>query len=119
MLSVLHRYGRPGTFTDNPIRPGSTPVGAIHFAELRTRIDAPRRRAALTPFAWTDPVLTSGVTPVRLVHLHELRESLAEAYAAAAGRGAPVWTDAAPTAGTTRIRAAHLTEQRAAVVALE
>ena len=116
--SFTATVGRPGTFTDDPIRPGSTPVRAIHFAELRTRIDALRRRAALTPFAWTDPVLTPGVTPVRLVHLHELREALAAAYAAA-GRGAPAWTDAAPTAGTTRIRAAHVTELRAAVVALE
>ncbi len=109
---------RPGTFTDDPIRPGSTPVRAIHIAELRTRIDALRRRASLAPFAWTDPVLTAGVTPVRLAHLLDLREALAEAYAAA-GRGAPVWTDAAPTAGTTLIRAAHLTELRAAVIALE
>ena len=116
--SFTATVGRPGTFTDDPIRPGATPVRAIHFAELRTRIDALRRRAALTPFAWTDPVLTPGVTPVRLVHLHELRESLAEAYAAA-GRGAPAWTDTAPTAGTTLIRATHLNELRAAVTALE
>ena len=109
---------RPGTFTDDPIRPGSTPVRALHVAELRTRIDALRRRASLAPFAWTDPVLTAGVTPVRLAHLLELREALAEAYAGA-GRAAPVWTDAAPTAGTTLIRAAHLTELRAAVLALE
>ncbi len=86
--------------------------------ELRTRIDALRRRASLTPFAWTDPVLTPGVTPVRLAHLLELREALATAYAAA-GRGAPVWADAPPPAGTTLVRAAHLTELRAAVIALE
>ena len=109
---------RPGTFTDDPLRPGSTPVRAVHFVELRARIDALRRREALTPFAWTDPVLTPGVTPVRLAHLLELREALATAYAAA-GRGAPVWADAAPTAGATLVRAAHLTELRAAVIALE
>ena len=109
--------GRPRTFTDDPIRPGVTPVRAIHFAELRTRIDALRRRASLAPFAWTDPVLTPGVTPVRLAHLLELREAIAAAYVAA-GRGAPAWTDAAPMAGTT-IRAAHLNELRAAVTALE
>ena len=108
----------PGTFTDDPIRPGATPVRAIHYAELRTRIDAVRSKAGLNPFAWTDPVLTAGVTPVRLAHLLELREALAEAYAAA-GRATPAWTDAAPTAGTTLIRAAHLTELRAAVIALE
>ena len=115
--SFTATVGRPGTFTDDPIRPGA-PVRALHFSELRTRIDALRRREALPPSAWTDPVLTAGVTPVRLAHLLELREALAAAYVAA-GRGAPAWTDAAPTAGTTRTRAAHLTELRAAVVALE
>ena len=109
---------RPGTFTDDPIRPGETPVRAVHFAELRTRIDALRRRAALAPFAWTDPVLAAGSTPVRLTHLLELREALTVAYTAA-GRGAPAWTDATPTVGTTLISAAHLTELRAAVTALE
>lgn len=109
---------RPGTFADDPLRPGATPVRAVHFAELRTRIDALRRGAALAPFAWTDPVLTAGVTPVRLAHLLELRKALAAAYAAA-GLGAPAWTDATPTARTTLIKAAHVTELRAAVTALE
>ena len=105
-------------FTDDPIVAGVTPVRAVHFTELRARIDALRSAAALGRFAWTDPVLRAGVTPVRLVHLLELREALGAAYTAA-GRAGPRWTDAAPTAGTTPIRAAHLTELRAAVVALE
>ena len=105
-------------FTDDPIRPGVTPVRAVHFTELRARIDALRIEAGLGRFRWTDPVLRAGVTPVRLVHLLELREALGAAYTAA-GRAAPRWTDAAPTAGSTPIRAAHLTELRAAVVALE
>ncbi len=109
---------RPGTFTDDPIRPGATPVRAIHLAELRTRVDALRRRAALPPFAWMDPVLTAGVTPVRLAHLLDLREALAAAYAAA-GRAAPIWTDGAAAAGTILIRAEHVTELRAAVIARE
>ena len=108
----------PGAFTDHPIRPGLTRVRAIHFAELRVRIDALREAGGLGPSAWTDPVLTALETPVRLRHLLELREALAEAYAAA-GRAAPDWTDAAPEAGTTPIRAVHLTELRAAVIALE
>ena len=106
-----------GSFTDDPLRPGVTPVRAVHFRELRTRIDALRRNAGLAPFSWTDPVLTAGVTPVRHVHLEELRAALDEAYAAA-GRMPPRWTDAA-AAGATPIRAAHLTELRAAVVGLE
>ena len=73
------------SFTDGPIRPGVTPVRALHFMELRTRIDALRRAGGLQVFPWTDPVLTAGVTRVRLTHLLELREALARAYA----RGGP------------------------------
>ena len=105
-------------FTDDPLVPGVTPVRAVHFTELRSRIDGLRAAAGLGRFAWTDPVLRPEVTRVRLVHLTELRSALGEAYAAA-GRSAPQWTDAAPTEGTTPIRAVHLTELRAAVVALE
>ena len=109
---------RSAPFTDDPLRPGVTPVRAVHFTELRTRIDGLRRGSGLGPFAWTDPVLTPGETPVRLAHLLELRRALAEAYAAA-GRAVPRWTDASPAVGTTPIRAAHLTELRSAVMALE
>ena len=108
--------GRP--FSDHPIVPHVTPVQALHFAELRERIDEVRAVAGLTAFSWTDPVLQAGVTPVRLVHLLELREALGAAYAAA-GRPAPVWTDSGAVSGTTPIRAAHLMELRAAVLALE
>ena len=106
------------SFTDHPIVPGETPVRAIHFSELRSRIDALRTRAGLAAYGWTDPVLTARVTPVRLVHLLELRSALAGAYAAT-GRQAPSWTDAAPAAGATPIRAVHLMELRASVAALE
>ena len=105
-------------FTDDPIRPGVTPVRAVHFTELRARIDVLRREAGLARFAWTDPELRAGVTPVRLAHLLELRTALAAAYAAA-GRPEPHWTDTAPVPGVTPIRAVHLTELRAAVVTLE
>ena len=105
-------------FTDEPLRAGVTPIRAVHFTELRTRIDGVRVTAGLGRFAWTDPVLTAGVTRVRLVHLAELRSALAEAYVAA-GRAAPSWLDASPSAGETPIRAAHVMELRTAVVALE
>ena len=110
------RVVRP--FTDHPIVPGVTPVRAVHFIELRVRIDGLRAEAGLPEFAWTDPMLTAGVTAVRLVHLTELRSALAAAYVAA-GRAAPRWTGSAPAAGSTPIRAAHVTELRAAVLALE
>ena len=105
-------------FTDHPIVPGVTPVRAVHFAELRSRIDGVRTTTGPGRFAWTDPVLRAGVTPVRLVHLEELRSALAEAYAAA-GWPAPNWTDSATATEAVPIRAAHLMELRAAVLALE
>ena len=105
-------------FTDHPIRPGVTPVKAIHFTELRTRIDGLRSAAGLLRFSWTDPALQPGVTRVRRVHLLELRSALAEAYQAA-GRATPRWTDASPAAGRTPIRALHVTELRVAVRELE
>ena len=69
------------SFTDDPLRPGVTPVKAVHFMELRARIDVLRREAGLARFRWTDPELRARVTPVRLAHLVELREALVEAYA--------------------------------------
>ena len=47
-------------FTDDPLVPGVTPVKAVHFTELRTRIDVLRREAGLASFGWTDPVLRAG-----------------------------------------------------------
>ena len=103
---------------EDAIAPGATRVRAVHFTELRRRIDGVREAVGVGPFRWTDAVLRAGVTPVRLAHLLELREALAPAYAAA-GLPAPRWTDPAPVAGSTPIRAAHLTELHAAVMALE
>ena len=97
-VTVTESVSQSASFTDDPIRPGVTPVRAVHFAELRARIDALRVAAGLGRFGWTDPVLRVGITPVRLVHLLELRQALGAAYAAA-GRAAPRWTDAAPAAG--------------------
>ena len=105
-------------FSDDLLRPGVTPVRAVHFMELRVRIDLLREASGLGRQRWTDPVLRAGVTPVRLVHLAELRSALEAAYRAA-GRPVPRWTDPAPVRGRTPIRAAHLMELRSAVVALE
>ena len=41
----------PTVFTDHPILPGVTPVRAIHFLELRARVDALRTEVA--PISWT------------------------------------------------------------------
>ena len=104
-------------FTDDPLVPGVTPVKAVHFTELRARIEALREAAGLARSSWTDPLLTARVTPIRVTHLLELREALAEVYAAA-GERPPRWTDAAPSLGTTPIRAVHIMELRAAAMAL-
>ena len=107
----------PTVFTDHPILPGVTPVRAIHFRELRARINELRTGAGLPAFEWTDPTLTPGVTPVKRVHLTELRRALSEAYAAT-GRAGPAYRDALAAGGTV-IGAAQMMELRAAVRALE
>ena len=105
-------------FTDHPLRPGVTPIRAVHLLELRTRIDGVRGGLGLSAFGWTDPVLTPGLTPVRRIHLMDLRTALDQAYSAA-GRPPPGYTDTQMSAGATAIKAAHLMELRAAVVTLE
>ena len=67
----------PTAFTDHPIERGVTPVKAIHFRELRARIDALRETAGRSGFRWTDGGLTPGVTPIKRVHLMELRAAVA------------------------------------------
>ena len=104
----------PVAFTDDPLVPGVTPVRAVHLLELRSRIDALRRRAGLPPFGWTDAKVVPGVTAARALHLTELRSALGEAYAAS-GRPAPGCTDAAVTPGVTAMRALQLQELRRAV----
>ena len=115
---TVQASGGVNGFTDDPLVPGVTPVRAVHFRELRTRIDALRTGAGLSAYSWTDRALTPGVTRVQTVHLTELRTALNQAYAAA-GQSRPAWTDAGVRAGTTPIRAVHVTELRAAVVELE
>ena len=106
------------TFTDHPIMAWTTPIKAVHFLELRERIDALRARTRLPGFRWTDPTLLAGVTPVKRVHLTELRSALDAVYYAA-GRRRPAYTDAGATAGAMSIKAAHIMELRAAVLQVE
>ena len=115
---VVTVVGSATAFTDHPLRPGVTPVRAVHLLELRARTDRVRAGLGLPAFGWTDPVLTPRATPVRRVHLAELRTALDQAYRAS-GRPPPRYTDPAVQAGATVIAAAHVMELRAAVVALE
>ena len=106
------------TFSERLV-PGTTPLRAIHFLGLRTRIAALRTREGLPPVRWTDPVLTVGVTPVKRVHLTELRNALDGAYNAAGQSRPTAYTDHIVTAGVTAIKAVHVVELRNAIVALE
>ena len=117
-VTISDPTGNARAFTDDPIRPGTTPLKAIHFLELRTRIAALREREGLAVVQWTDLVLDPGVTPVRRVHLVELRDAL-DAVHDAAGRPRPQYADAAITAGVTAIKAVHVMELRQAILALE
>ena len=107
----------PTVFADHPIARGVTPVRAIHFLELRARIDAVRTGAGLPAFRWTD-ALVPRVTPIKRVHLAELRTALSEAYVAAE-RPAPAYSDGTLTPGTTVIGTVHMMELRAAVSTLQ
>ncbi len=106
------------TFTDHPIVPGTTPIRAAHFTELRERIAALRARHGLSAFPWTDPTLIAGVTLVRRIHLTELRSALDAVYDAVR-RSRPAYADARDVAGATPIKAAHIMELRAAVLDVE
>ena len=106
------------TFTDDPIRPGTTTLKAVHFHELRRRIGALRAREGLPAVQWTDPTLVVAVTPVKRMHLMELQAALDMVYDAV-GLARPSYTDAAVGEGATPIKAVHFMELRTAVAALE
>ena len=116
--TVTFLEGDAAVFTDHPIRPGTPPVRAIHFQELRTRIAALRARERLPAAQWTDATLVVRVTPVKVVHLTELRAALDAVYDEM-GRARPSYTDAAVTVRATPIKSMHIMELRAAVTALE
>ncbi len=112
-FSLMLRAAGSG-FTDDPIRPGVTPVKAVHFTELRARIDGLRATHRLNPFQWTDPVPEVGA-PVKTVHVTQLRAALLETYSAA-GRTPDFPTG--PVQAGEPIRARHINQLRRAVEAL-
>ena len=103
-------------FTDEPLGAGMA-IRAIHFAELRNRIDILRTTRRLPTYEWTDRTLIPGVTPVSSRHMTELREAVEHVYGAA-GLAPVAWTDPAirPAAP---IKAMHVEELRHAVQRLE
>ena len=98
------------SWTDDPLLPGVTPIRAVHFTELRTRINELLTGCGGTAFAFTDATLKAGETPVRAVHVIELRAALGRAYDACGG-SRPTWSDPSPVRRSA-IRARHLTELR-------
>ena len=115
--SVSYFFGEfCGGFTDDPIVPGVTPLKALHFTELRMRIDDLRVRHGLGRFRWTDPTLRAGITLVRGVHMSELRSALDQVYDAVGLRGG--FSTGAVLAGW-EIHTWHINELRRWVEALE
>ena len=104
-----------GSFTDAPLTLGKV-IKAVHFTELRGRIDVLRVIHGLTPFAWTDIDLGPG-SLIKRAHLIDLRTALAQAYTAA-GQTPPAFTETI-TSQVTFVRASHLEELQNAVIALE
>jgi len=98
-------------FTDT-ITPGSTPVKALHFTELRVAVNAVRFLAGLGAASFTDGTLTSSTT-IKAVHLTELRSALDTARASLV-LPALTYTDPTITSGSTVVKAVHVTELRAA-----
>jgi hypothetical protein len=111
---IMRDRDDPFPFTDDPLVIGVTMVKAVHFLELRTRIDQVRAVRGLAAFSWSP--LAAGTT-VRAAHIVEMREALRQAYVAA-GVTPPTYTDNTLTAGMT-IRAVHITELRSEVLALQ
>jgi hypothetical protein len=113
-VAVVVNGGIP--FTDDPIEAGVTAVKAVHFTQLRQRIDALRVSHGLLPSPWTDATLAAGATRIAAVHVAELRQALRQAYDAA-GRAFGFGTEPVRAGGS--IRAQHVNELRRAVEALE
>ena len=110
-LGVVARVHPP--FTDTLVA-GTTVITAVHFSELKSRINAQRVRCGLgqAPFF----AITPGVTIVTESHVTQLRTALNEAYTACS-LAPPSYTD--PSLAGVMIKAVHINELRAAVVALE
>ena len=100
-------------FTDETLIAGSTPVKAIHLAELRVAVNAVRALAGLPAGTYADPTLTAGVTPIRRVHILDLRSALDAARSALAL--SPMVYGESLTAAVTPIRKSHVTELRIGV----
>jgi hypothetical protein len=112
---IMRDRDDPFPFTDDPLVIGVTMVRAVHFLELRTRIDQVRAARGLPAFSWSNDLAVG--TTIRAAHIVELREALRQAYVAAS-TPPPTYSDPALAAGT-MIRAVHIRELRSAVLDLQ
>jgi len=107
-------------WTDTTISTGVTLIRAVHFTQLRDRINNVRQFRGLPTYSWSES-LSAGTTLIKASHLTELRTALDPAYRAATGTGPtepnspPITTDTTISAGTTPIRVRHIIELRNAV----
>jgi hypothetical protein len=118
VTTCLANSGSP-LFSDHWLSVGTSPIKAVHIAELRTRINAQRQRFLLGLFTFTDGSLSIGSSSIKGTHITELRTALLQAYAAAGGAQPGAFTDPALQAGTTLIKLIHIQELRDLVILLE
>jgi hypothetical protein len=102
-------YATTVLFNDDPIVTGTTPIKAIHLAQLRTAVNAMQTAAGVTPSSFTDPTLNNTIA-IKAVHITQLRTALATAISALA---APTTFFTNSIAGT--VKAADVQEIRNAV----
>ena len=102
-------------FTDDPLIPGTTPIKAVHFTELRERINVQLARFG-QPEASFGNAIIAGVTIIQAVDLTELYTAVNDALAAA---GQPAIAVPTITPGVTIAVTSHINSLRAAVLTLE
>jgi hypothetical protein len=106
--------GQPFT-DDDPLLAGTT-IKAVHVTELRSRIDAVRRRAGLPDLNW--PAISIGTTTATAQHLQQMRDAVNDVFVVR-GRTPTPYTDPILSPGMTPVRASHILELRSNVKALE
>jgi hypothetical protein len=88
---------------------------AIHFLEMRIKVNQLRSARGMAAAVWTDPSLASGTSMIKAIHLQEIRAALAQVYAYD-GVAAPSYTNPSISPGSP-IRVIDIIEARAAIVA--
>jgi len=103
-------------FTDPVLTSGGTLIKAVHFTELRARINALRQAHSVVPASYPyTHTITATTGPIYAVDLTEMRTALAQVYAVVGG--SPSYSTN-PTVGAT-IRAADIADLRTAVTNIE